>query len=91
MTCIECSFAPFDAELLERRGSRLSTNMSFSCFEFLILLRLEGQPVFHTFWTDVTDLDTYKQVSRDWNIRYVVFWVRQHFKGLEGGDLGLAE
>ena len=65
--------------------------MSFSCFEFFILLRLEGQPVFHTFWTDVTDLDTYKQVSRDWNIRYVVFWVRQHFKGLEGGDLGLAE
>ena len=23
LTCIECTFAPFDAELLERRGSRL--------------------------------------------------------------------
>ena len=27
--------------------------------------RLQGQPVFHTFWTDVSDLDTYKQGLKD--------------------------
>ena len=48
LTTIECSFSPFDAEVLEQRSGRL-----------------QGQPVFHTFWTDVTDLDTYKQGLRE--------------------------
>ena len=50
------------------RPSKLTTiDCSFAPFqaEAGAAAGLQGQPVFHTFWTDVTDLDTYKQGLKD--------------------------